>query len=115
MRALCDQDLSALDLRVLACIAYHDRLSLSRETGQGCVASHETLSDEVGCHYTNLSSAISKLKKLGYVQHAKSPDDGRRHVYRVPYDHEDSLSFGKRSAAARDARKTGADAAGAAR
>lgn len=101
LRAISDQRLSGLDLRTLACVAAHDRMSLARGDGQGCWASHETLSRRIGCNYINLGKSIKKLGDLGYLVREKPTfGDRRGHVYRIPaelYSHAESLSFGKPS------------------
>lgn len=96
LRAISDDRLAALDLRVLACLAFHDRMSSVRGKGQGAWASNETLAKRVGCHYTRLSSSITRLGKLGYVDREPHPLNKRLRVYRVRYDGAaDSLPDGK--------------------
>jgi hypothetical protein len=84
-------DLSGLDLRVLVCIAAHDRMSLATGKGQGCRASNERMSQMVGCHYARLCSTLSKLVGLGLL--SREPM-GRYTVYRVIYTDDDRLLFG---------------------
>ena len=107
LRAIYDERLAGLDIRVLAAIAAHDRMSLHREQGMGCTASHGTLAAEIGCNYINLGKSIKKLGDCGYVErHKPTFGDNRGHVYRVPaelYAVAESESFGKRG-------KTGATA-----
>lgn len=100
LRAIGDGRLSALDLRVLACVAFHDRMSDARGKGQGAWASNETLAQRVGCHYTNLSTAITRLGKFGYIQREAHPLNKRLRVYRVIYEDSaaDSLPGDKQSA-----------------
>jgi DNA-binding MarR family transcriptional regulator/transcriptional regulator with XRE-family HTH domain len=86
VRAIGDTRLSALHLRVLACIAYHDRMSGVRGKGQGAWASNETLAARIGCHYTRLSSAVTELARLGYVEREPHPLNKKLRVYRVIYD-----------------------------
>lgn len=88
LRAIGDTRLSALELRILGCVAFHDRMSVARGKGQGAWASNETLARRVQCHYTNLSSAITKLAKLGYIQRDPHPLNKKLRVYRVIYDGE---------------------------
>jgi|SRR5215211_5410194 len=100
MRAISDHRLSALHLRVLAAIAWHDRLSDHRKGGQGCWASNKTLAEEVGCDYTRLSASITTLASLGYVDRRPHLVNKRLRVYRVIYDSgspADSLPNGKLS------------------
>lgn len=86
-RAIGDQRLSGLHLRVLCAVALHDGLSSVRKSGQGCWAGNHTLATECGCHYTRLSTALGHLEKLGYIVRTRRP--GRLRVYRVQYTPED--------------------------
>jgi hypothetical protein len=89
LRARADHELTALQLRVLGCISWHDRFSLNKGS-RGCYARNALMAQEVDCTITSLSRAISKLVKRGYIvrDHAGAP--GTRHltVYRVL--HEDA-------------------------
>ena len=51
-RAMADEALAALDIRVLACLAAHDRFGAN---GIGCYASHLRLSGLVKCHLKSLA------------------------------------------------------------
>lgn len=86
-RAMSDCDLTALDHRVLQCICWHDRLSISRRS-KGCYASNILMAEEVGCTITSLSRAISKLVKAGYLERDRSGVPGKKHltVYRVFFE-----------------------------
>jgi hypothetical protein len=99
LRAIADPRLSALHFRVLACIAWHDRLSRKRKhgTGSGCVARHETLAQEVGCDYTRLSATITDLVHWGFLERDSNPLNRRLRTYHVLYTHEDRLRTGKPS------------------
>src|SRR5688572_17029850 len=88
MRAIGDQRLSGLLFRVLTCIASHDRMSEARG-GQGCWAGNETLAAECGCNYSNLSTAITELGRMGYVQREVHAIKKRMRIYRVIYTAED--------------------------
>lgn len=86
--------------RVAATIATFDRRSARRGKGGGCYASRDTLLEVVGCHPTNLSSAINDLGIWGYVEQFPSQSSARKRVYRIRYDDtaspsEGSLPFGK--------------------
>jgi len=105
LRAIYDDRLAGLDLRVLAAVAAHDRMSLFFDSGQqGCWASQGRLAAEVGCNYINLGKSLKKLGELGYLQRTKRTfadkgKEGGLYVYRVLghlYAHDESLSFGKR-------------------
>jgi len=93
-RAIADDGLSGLDLRVLACIALHDGMSGKRNKGQGCWAGNRTLAKETGCDYTSLSKSITKLGRLGYLERAIHPLNKRLRVYRVLY-HDGDLTVGQ--------------------
>jgi hypothetical protein len=109
LRAIYDDRLAGLDIRVLAAVAAHDRMSLFFDSGQaGCWASQGRLAAEVGCNYINLGKSLKKLGELGYLQRTKRTfadkgKDGPLYVYRVLghlYAHDESLSFGKRGESA---------------
>jgi hypothetical protein len=68
VRALGDKRLSAIHFRVLGAVARHDRLSTSRQGGQGCWAKNETLAKLCGVNLTNLSTAINELGGWGYAR-----------------------------------------------
>lgn len=90
LRAMAS-DLSGLQLRVLICVAAHDRMSLLTGKGQGCRASNERMSTMIGCSYARLCSTLSELTKAGYLQRESL---GRHSVYRVIYTDDDRLLFG---------------------
>ncbi len=83
MRALGDKRLSALDLRTLGQIAFHDRLSLSRGEGRGCTASNQSLRERLGCDYSSLLKSISRLSAWGYIERKSRPGKKRLDVIRV--------------------------------
>ena len=88
-RSICDHELSGLDLRVLACIAIHDRMSGPREQGAGCYVGNLALAEEIGCDSTNLSKSITKLVELDYITRERHPTYKRSIVLRVKYDEAD--------------------------
>jgi len=81
-RAMADEALSALDLRVLAALAAHDRFGAN---GIGCYASHLRLSGLVKCHLKSLSRSLRVLAELGYIEASQHPMNKRLRVYRVVY------------------------------
>lgn len=87
MRALIDDRLSGLELRALALYAFHDRLSLTRGSGQGCFASNRTLSIRLRCDYTSLSKVRTSLEKKGYIRLEARAGAKRLEVVRVIPDH----------------------------
>lgn len=95
LRAMASE-LSGLQLRVLTCVASHDRLSLINGKGQGCRASNNRMGAMVGCSFARLCTALTKLVELGFLAREKM---GRHTVYRVIYNEDDMLLFGNVSAA----------------
>jgi len=87
-------DMSGLQLRVLMCVAAHDRMSLVTGKGQGCRASNERMKVMVGCNYARMCSTLSELVDQGLLQREKL---GRHTVYRVIYSDDDRLLFGNTS------------------
>ncbi len=81
-RAMADEALSALDLRVLAALAAHDRFGAN---GIGCYASHPRLAGLVNCHLKSLSRSLRVLAELGYIEASQHPLNKRLRVYRVVY------------------------------
>jgi len=81
-RAMADEALAALDIRVLACLAAHDRFGAN---GIGCYASHLRLSGLVKCHLKSLSRSLRLLAELGYIEASQHPLNKRLRVYRVVY------------------------------
>lgn len=90
-------DLSGLQLRVLLCVASHDRMSLVTGKGQGCRASNDRMKDMIGCSYGKLCAALSDLVGAGLLQREKL---ARHTVYRVIYSDDDRCLFGHTSRAA---------------
>jgi hypothetical protein len=93
-RACADSTLSGLQMRVLAVIALHDRLG---RNGQGCWASQRTLASMIGCDYTRLSDAITRLKASGYIKVGRNKNDRRMQTFSVIYCEQDALLIGKPS------------------
>jgi len=87
---IADTSLTALDMRCLAAIAYHDGMSASRGTGGGCYARNDTLAALVRTDTTNFSKCLSKLIRLGYVTREPQLSDKRRFTLRVQYPTDDS-------------------------
>jgi DNA-binding MarR family transcriptional regulator len=89
LRASRDNSLTALDLRVLMCICYHDRFSISRGSA-GCFATNQRLAEQAACTVTSLSRSIGRLVERAYVDRERGSSSGRRHttIYRVRYSEE---------------------------
>lgn len=88
-RAFSDTGLTALDLRILACVSMHDGRSLERG-GDGCYVKNEKLAAEVSCIPQSLSRSITRLVNLGYLVRERQSRERRRHrtTYRVVFDPE---------------------------
>ena len=95
IRAIGDKRLTTTHWRILAAIAFHDRISGPREKGAGCFASNKTLADKAQINYSNFSTAVNELGRWGYVEAAPHPLSKRTRVYRVLYE---ALPVGKQSA-----------------
>ena len=93
-RAIGDKRLTGSHFRVLAAIAMHDRLSMSRKAGQGCWASNKRLAELTNLNYSNLSTALIQLGEWGYLNREPHPLNKRTRIYRVIYD---ALPTGKQS------------------
>lgn len=104
LRAMAS-DLSGLQMRVLTCVAAHDRMSLVTGKGQGCRASNDRMCCMVGCNYSRLCSTLSELVELGFLQREKL---GRHTVYRVIHTQDDELLFSNASFRPRT-RRTGGE------
>ncbi|WP_189510184.1 MULTISPECIES: helix-turn-helix domain-containing protein [unclassified Mesorhizobium] len=85
-RAMADQRLSSLDIRVLMAISVHDRFS---KNGVGCTASHTRLANLVGCHLKSLSRSIKTLAECGYVGGRANPLNPKSRCYFVIYNEMD--------------------------
>jgi len=92
-RAMADEALSALDLRVLAALAAHDRFGAN---GIGCYASHKRLAALVRCHLKSLSRSLRTLAEHGYIDAAPHPLNKRTRVYRVRYTGADEAVMKER-------------------
>ncbi len=65
LRAYRDKTLTAIDLRVLAAIAVHDRFN---GNDQACWASNKRLAEVGGCHVKSVPRSIGRLIKAGYLR-----------------------------------------------
>lgn len=94
-RALWDRNLTDRDVRNLAVIAAHDRLSHARGTGQGAWASHKRFAALAGTEYSRFSVSVSRLLAAGYLHREPLATDRRKFTYRVIYTDDDSLPSSK--------------------
>lgn len=81
-RVLADDDLTALDFRVLGVVAAHDRMG---RNGQCCWAGQKKLAGLANCDPTRLSASLSKLVSKGYLEALRDENDKRRKGFRVIY------------------------------
>lgn len=108
-RAIGDEKLSALDFRVLAALAAHDRLGAN---GIGCYASHPRLAALVRCHEKSLSRSLATLAgaddRPRYIEAGRHPLNARLRVYKVIYTAFDKgyLTAGLGNEAATSARRS---------
>jgi hypothetical protein len=91
-------ELSGLQMRVLTCVAAHDRMSLAKGKGQGCRASNDRMREMIGCSYGKLCASLGELEKAGLLQREKL---GRHTIYRVIYNDDDICLFGHTKGAAK--------------
>ncbi|MEQ1952492.1 hypothetical protein [Mesorhizobium sp. CN2-181] len=85
-RCIGDERLAALDLRVLAAIAMHDRFS---KNGVGCTIGHGKLAAKLNCHLKSLSRSIRTLAECGYVGGRDNPLNPKYRAYFVIYNEFD--------------------------
>ncbi|XNY07199.1 hypothetical protein ACMFL9_27395 [Sinorhizobium meliloti] len=83
VRALQDDKLSAVDLRVLGAVAYHDRLG---KNGRGCFAAQATLAAMARCDIRSVKRSLQHLEKQKHIIIEKSDKDGRQRIYRIVYE-----------------------------
>jgi hypothetical protein len=86
--------LAAIHFRILVAIASFDRMSKRRKKGSGCFARDETLEMMGRVNAANFSTAANELARWGYLEIEKDPENRRRRIYRIVYDH---LPTGKAS------------------
>ena len=82
-RALSDARLTALDHRVLACIAGAD---LFGANGQHCFLKQSAIALRVGSEKSSVCKSIKRLVEYGYLELVSVPKDKRKSGYKVVYD-----------------------------
>lgn len=99
-RAVADNRLNGLPLRVLAAIAVRDRLSQYKGS-RGCIASMTVLCHDVRCSESVLSRILKELEQYGYISR-EGKQRGR--TIRIIYNASDNdiasrsrASFARRS------------------
>lgn len=101
-RAVADDRLNGLPLRVLAAVALRDRLSIARG-GKGCFASNQVLCIDCRCDEATLSRAITQLVDLGYLHREGTQ---RSRVLRVIYLNYDADTASRKAFGLLHTRKT---------
>lgn len=82
-----DTRLTALELRALMAIAWHDGMSgTAKGSGPGCYAAHKNLAALISTDATNFSKAKNKLLGLGYIVEEPQQIDKKRNTLRVVYN-----------------------------
>lgn len=89
-RAMADTSLTALDLRCLAVIAWHDGMSGATGKGGGCFARNDNMAAIINTDPTNFSKCLTKLIRSGYVTREPQIMDKRRFTLRVQYPTDNS-------------------------
>jgi DNA-binding MarR family transcriptional regulator len=97
MRVIGDKTLSALDLRVLAAISFHDRRSRVRKQGAGCWAGNKKLAQKCQCDPASLSTSITRLVAKVYINREPHPANHRHRVFRVNFEEPKDLPNEERS------------------
>ncbi|KQT96968.1 helix-turn-helix domain-containing protein [Rhizobium sp. Leaf453] len=87
-RAMGDETLTALDLRVLIVVAAHDRFG---GNGIGCYAGHKRLAALAQCHLKSLSRSLAALAQAGYITGRENPLNRKTRIYQVVYSEQDTL------------------------
>ena len=91
-RALKNDDLTALDFRVMMVIAGHDRM---QRNGQGCWIHRDKLAARVGCTPQNFSKSVQKLIAAGLLRMRDIPGDARKKSFMLVYEAgEDARAIG---------------------
>ena len=93
-RLIADNELTALEMRVLLVVALHDGMSGVKGKGGGCYARHSNLAKLCRTDTTRFSKAVSRLIRLGYLVREPQLMDKRRFTLRVVYDEDDSWRTG---------------------
>lgn len=88
-RILRNPAFTALDLRVLGAIAWHDRFG---RNGRNCFASNSTIAARAGCHAKSAGRAVARLLELGAISDLNASltrKRSRRRMLVVVYRDED--------------------------
>jgi hypothetical protein len=88
-RILRNAAFTALDLRVLGAIAWHDRFG---RNGRGCFASNATIGARAGCHAKSAGRAVARLLELEAIRDLNASltrKRSRRRMLVIVYRDED--------------------------
>ncbi len=87
IRVMGDRRLTASHWRLLAAIAWHDRLGRNKI---GCYASNQILAKEADVHYTNVPRLSDDLETWGYMKKGRHPLNRRLRVYSLIYNEKEA-------------------------
>ena len=87
VRGMGDRRLTASHWRLLAAIAWHDRLGRNKI---GCYTSNLNLAKEADVHYTNVPPLSDDLETWGYIEKGCHPLNRRLRVYSLIYNEKDA-------------------------
>ena len=87
VRVMGDRRLTASHWRLLAAIAWHDRLGRNKI---GCYTSNLNLAKEADVHYTNVPPLSDDLETWGYIEKGRHPLNRRLRVYSLIYNEKDA-------------------------
>ena len=87
VRGMGDRRLTASHWRLLAAIAWHDRLGRNKI---GCYTSNLNLAKEADVHYTNVPPLSDDLATWGYIEKGRHPLNRRLRVYSLIYNEKDA-------------------------
>ena len=87
VRGMGDRRLTASHWRLLAAIAWHDRLGRNKI---GCYTSNLNLAKEADVHYTNVPPLSDDLETWGYIEKGRHPLNRRLRVYSLIYNEKDA-------------------------
>ena len=91
VRAMGDRRLTASHWRLLAAIAWHDRLGRNKI---GCYTSNLNLAREADVHYTNIPPLSHDLEAWGYIKKDRHPLNRRMPVYSLIYNEKQATVGG---------------------
>lgn len=89
-RALADERLHGIHLRVLGTVAAHDRFG---SNGLGCTISTQAIATKIRGYRQNIAVALRQLAEWGYLERLQHPRHAQMIMWRVVYDDEADGAF----------------------